>query len=67
MNPHEQSAREAKCRAIVREVLKDAVNVLTRDLKEERIWEQLARKSGVNLPSEASRLMIIEMIGEMAQ
>lgn len=65
MNPHEQSAREVKCRAIVREVLKDAVNVLTRDLREERIWQQLASKAGVNLPSEASRLRVIEIIGSL--
>ena len=66
MSASEQSAREVKCRAIVREVLKDAVNVLTRDLSEERIWVQLARKAGVNLPSEASRLRVIEIVGEIA-
>lgn len=67
MNPHEQSAREAKCKAIVREVLADAVRVLTRDIKDEDMWAGLSRAAGVNLPSEASRQRVIEIIGAAEQ
>lgn len=58
-------AREAKCRAICKHVIGEAIRVL-REFDEDS-WLNLAAQSGVNKPSVESQELIIDKLRDVVQ
>lgn len=60
MNPHELEAREKKCKQLALSILREAIHVVRE--ADQEMWAAMARRAGVNMPSEASQKRVIELL-----
>lgn len=57
---YEESAREKKCLSVARFILDEAVKIVAAQTDDE--WQLIAKNAGVNVPSEESRLKIVQLL-----